>query len=137
VEKLVFKIKITVLWLFFAVAMSAARLLIFIEPGVIEGVMRGELPGGKQVSAAVSVMFALSWLIPLIMAFLTLVLKDTANRWTNFVLGILVAVLDLYDIIALISRGELSLGLLLLGLSMIVVPALIAWFAWKWPKAEA
>jgi len=135
VEKLAFKIKITVLWLFYAVAMAAAMVLAFMEPGVIEEIMAGEM-GGMALSTAVTAFFALFWLIPLIMAFLTLILTGSAIRWANIVLGIIFAVFDLVDVIGHLSRGEIG-GHMLMAVSLIVVPAVIAWYAWKWPVQEA
>ena len=134
-EKLAFKIKITVLWLFYAVAMAAAMVLAFMEPGVIEEIMAGEM-GGMALSTAVTAFFALFWLIPLIMAFLTLILTGSAIRWANIVLGIIFAVFDLVDVIGHLSRGEIG-GHMLMAVSLIVVPAVIAWYAWKWPVQEA
>lgn len=134
-EKLAFKIKISVLWLLFTGGMSASMILWLMGPGKIEGIMAGEMEG-MQITAGLSMFFALFWLIPMIMAFLSLVLRYSANRWSNFVLGIIFALFDLFDVIGHLSRGELG-GHMLMGLGGIVVPALIAWYAWKWPKEEA
>lgn len=135
-ENLTWKVRISVLWLFYAVAMSATMVLAFMEPGVIEGIMAGEM-GGEQISAGFLVIFALSFLILLIMAFLSLVLKESANRWTNIILGIVFAVFTIYDTVSHVTKGGLSPALLLMHLSMIVVPAVIVWHAWQWPTQEA
>jgi len=133
-EHLAFKIKISVLWLIYAGAVDASGALYFMMPGVIEKVMAGTWVE-MQISTGFLLFASLFWLIPLTMAFLTLILKYTANRWANFVLGIVLAVLNLAVVIGYLSRGELG-GHLLMGISMIVVPALIAWYAWNWPKQE-
>ena len=130
-EVLAWKVRISVLWLFCAVAMSAGMVLGFMEPGVIEEVMAGEM------SVGVLLFMSLLWLIPLVMAFLSLTLKDAANRWANIILGIVFAVFHIVNVIRVTMTGELPVGSLLIALSMIVAPALIAWHAWKWPTQEA
>jgi len=135
-EVLAWKVRISVLWLFYAVAMSASAVLDFMEPGVIEEIMAGEIRG-MQISAGFLLFASLFWLILLIMAFLSLILKDSANRWTNIILGIVFAVFHIVNLIGHVAKGELPPAHLLLDVSMIVVPALIAWHAWKWPTQEA
>ena len=134
-EVLRWKTRIAVLWIFMAVAMSAAMVLFFMGPGVIEKVMAGEIEG-MQISDGLLVFFALLWLIPLIMAMLCLTLRDVPSRWTNFVLGIIFAIFWLADIIGDLTRRGLS-GDMLMVVSMIVVAALIAWQAWRLPKQES
>jgi hypothetical protein len=40
------------------------------------------------MGAGMLVFMALSWLVPLIMAALSMTLKNSANRWANIVLGV-------------------------------------------------
>ena len=135
-EALKHKIKISVLWIFSAVSMSAAMIIMFMEPGIIEQLMTGELPGGK-LSEGMLVLFAIFWLIPLIMAFLTQILKYSLNRWVNLILGIIFALSIIYDFTNHLTTGFLPLSHLLIMIFMFIVPALIAWYAWKLPEEEA
>jgi hypothetical protein len=67
------------------------------------------------------------------MAWLSLTLKASTNRWISFILGILFAI---YLIIALIIQpleGRYT-ALLVRYFLGIVAGALIAWYAWKLPK---
>ena len=66
------------------------------------------------------------------MAFLSLTLKDKANRWANIILGIIYAGLYLLDLTAYLAKPYY----ILLGIFTIVFFALIAWYAYKWPKQE-
>jgi len=135
-ESLIWRLRISALWLFFAVNMVGGEVFELMEPGRIEGMMAGEMEG-MQISTGLLMFLALfMMLIPLTMAFLSLILKYSANRWANFVLGIIYAALMLFDVIRYLSRGELG-GYTLPDLAGIVVPALIAWYAWKLPKEEA
>ena len=132
-EKLVWKLRISMLWVFLAVGMSAAMILFIMGPGVVEGLMSGEMEG-MEVSGWLLILFAIFWLIPLIMAFLTLVLKDPINRYSNAVLGLFFAVFYIIDISGHVSRGEAVSGHVFMGIVGIIVAFFIFWHAWKWPK---
>jgi len=93
----------------------------------------GGLYEGIVVTEELLLFFTLFWLIPLTMAFLSLTLKDSANRWANIILSIFWASIWIIDMI----EGGLLLAQYLINVSMIVVVALIVWYAWKWPKQEA
>lgn len=132
-EDMDWRIRITVLWIFMAVAMSAAMILFIMGPGVIDEIRTGEMEG-MEINAGVLIVFALFWLIPLIMSFLTLILKKIVNRYTNAGLGIFFAVFYIIDIAGHLSRGETFGGHCLMGVAGIIVALLIFWHAWKWPK---
>ena len=128
-EILRWKIRISVLWLFMAVAMSAHNALFFMEPGAIDKI------GDMAMGPGMLLFMALFWWVPLVMAFLSVTLKDSANRWTNVVLGIVFTILNIGHLIEHIAKP--SPAQLLLIASTVVVTALIAWYAWRWPKQEA
>jgi len=127
-ERLTWKIRISVLWLFMAVAMSAHSVLSFMERGVVEQMWE------MQMGVGMLVFMALFWLVPLIMAVLSLTLKDSANRWTNIVLGIVFTLLNIGHLVEHLTPPVVHQILILA--STVVVTALIAWYAWKWPKQE-
>ena len=132
-EKLVWKLRISMLWIFLAVSMSAAMILYIMTPGIIDDIIAGEMEA-MEISAGVLMVFALFWLIPLIMAFLTLVLRDTPNRYTNAILGLFFGIFYIFDISGHLSRGEEFGGHCLMGVAGIIVAFFIFWHAWKWPK---
>jgi len=134
-EVLRWKTRIAVLWIIQAVAMSVYVFLFFMEPGAIEEIISGEVRG-MQISEGLLFFYAIFWFIPWILAWLSLTLKGSANRWTNFVLGILFAI---FLVIGLIESaiGGTSAAILVDYFLGIVAAALIAWYAWKWPKEEA
>ena len=125
------KIKLAVLWLFFAVSTSAGVVLMFLMPGYIGEIMAGELEG-VPISEGYLLVLALFWLIPLTMAFLSLTLKDSANRWANIIVGIAWTGLQILGVGNSLIQGWLALSLM--EVSRTVVAALIVWYAWKWPK---
>jgi tetrahydromethanopterin S-methyltransferase subunit F len=120
------KIKISVLWLFSAVAFLAHQILALLEPGVIAGIMAGEVEGMK-IGPELILLFAILFLVPLIMAFLSLTLKDSINRWANIIVGVVFAALFI-GVIATVAKLS---GEILMTLSTVVALALIVWYAWK------
>jgi len=129
-ERLTLKIRISVLWMFMAVAMSAHSIVFFMEPGAVEEMQK------MQIGAGMLLFMALFWLVPLIMAFLSVTLKDLANRWTNIVLGIVFTLLNIFHLVEHLTQAQPSVHQMLIIGSTIVVTALIVWYAWKWPKQE-
>jgi len=74
-------------------------------------------------------------LVLLAMAFLSLTLKDSINRWVNIIAGIVVTGLDIVGLIEHLAQP--SAYAILIWASKVVVAALIPWYAYKWPKKEA
>jgi len=132
-EELTLKVKIAVLWIFLAVGMSATMLLLLMAPGTIEEVIAGEM-GGMKISEGVLFMFSLFWLVPLAMAFFSVILKRAANRVLNIALGLFFAVFYIVDMSGHISRGELFFTHLVVGGVGVIVAALIFLYALRWPK---
>ena len=120
------KIKISVLWLFSAVAFLGHQILALLEPGVMAQIMAGEVEGMK-IGPELILLFAILFLIPLIMAFLSLTLKDPINRWANIIVGAVFAALFI-GVIATVAKLS---GEILMTLSTVVALALIVWYAWK------
>ena len=131
-ELLRWKARFAVLWIVEAFGMSVYMFLSFLEPGVIEGIISEQF-GGSQISEGFLFYLAIFWFIPWILAFLSLTLKDTATRWTNFVLGMLFVIFLIIGLIESATGGK-SAAILVAYFLGIVAAALIAWYAWKWPK---
>ncbi len=129
---LTWKIRITVLWISAAVLQSGAVFLLMLEPGAVRGMLAGELAGADLHSASVQVNAVLFLVGPLVFAYLTLVLKDTANRWMNGVLAAGAALNGISELSR--SAGGAPVGTVLLGVVQILVVLLIVWHAWKWPR---
>jgi hypothetical protein len=129
-------IRISVLWIFYAVANSAHYAMYLFEPGVLQKTLSGETtlsPRGAIMEA-----FA-SWLIPLTMAFLSVTLEDSANRNLNMALG---GIATLWGIIHIAIcpiihiRKKPSIHQLLICISTVAATALILWYAWNWHFLE-
>jgi hypothetical protein len=132
-EALKYKIKISILWISFAVATSASMIIWFIEPGILEQIMTTGEMLSEKLSAGKIIFFALWWIVPLCMAFLTQVLKHSLNCWMNLSLGILFALFTIYYFISHIITGWFTVANLIILIFLFIVSILIAWYGWKLP----
>jgi len=130
-ENLALKIRLAVLWLFVAVTMSANTILYFAVPGVIDEIRAGEVVGMQAGPGLLLVMAIMYFWVPLVMAVLSLTLKDKVNRWASIILGIFYAGFILFELIMNVTTVAYPY-VILMDISAIVVAALIAWYAWKW-----
>ena len=124
------RIKISVLWIFKALASLTFSIVMLMEEGVLEGIMAGEFLG-MEIGPEILLIGTIEAWVPLVMVVLSLTLKNKANRWTNIIVGIVYTALSLISMIdALTAHG------ILMWVSQAVATALIVWYAWKWPKQE-
>jgi len=123
------KIKIAVLWLIAEVASLASGLLGIFEPDLLaQFVLTGEIEGMK-VGPELLLFLAILFLVPLVMAFLSLTLKDSMNRWANIIVGIVWFVGGLIDLPKFLEK--LYAYAILMWLASGVAIVLIVWYAWK------
>lgn len=133
-KALTVKLKISILWISFAVSASAAMIIWFIEPGILEQIMTTGEMVTEVLNKATMVLFAFYWIIPLSMAFLTQVMKYNPNRWLNLSLSICFAFGNLFYFIYHLVKGWFAIANCLILLFSVVLAALITWHAWKLPK---
>ena len=125
------KIKLAVFWLFIAVAMLANTVLYLIVPGVIDEIRTGEIVGMQAGAELILGMAIAYYWLPLVMTFLSLTLKDKANRWLNILLGSFYAAFILFELTMNVTTVAYPYAILM-DVSVLAVAALIAWHAWKW-----
>jgi len=139
-ETLGLKTRIAVLWVLMAVATSAHLILVALDPTAMKKMAEWAATAGPGEW----VFTALFWLVPLWLAFVTMTVKGSSNRWANFVVAIIFTILNIWHFficgLPLLKGGPLAEPtahhILLVG-STVVATALIVWYAWKWPKQEA
>ena len=133
-------IRISVLWIFLAVVSTAHYVMyVCFEPGAIQKMacMHTSEERTKNARLAIGEAFT-SWLIPLTMAFLTVIIGDFANRPLNIALG---GFFTIYGIIHIAMcpvvhfSKKPSVHQVLLSISAILVAALIFWYAWSWQSS--
>jgi hypothetical protein len=125
-EQLQHRIRIAVLWIFMAVAMSAHSVLAFMEKEMVEEFWAMEMGPGMML------FMAIFWLVPLIMAFLSVTLKDSANRLVNIILGAIFTILNIFHLVEHIANPSLH-QIMIIG-STVIVTLLVFIYALKWPK---
>ncbi len=124
------KIKIAVLWLFPLVAFLASALLMFMEPGVLAELIEEGTVEGKQVGTELLLAGAVIDILgPLVMAFLSLTLKGSINRWLNIIVGGIYAVLEFITLLEELANPQGYVVLMLIA--AVVASVLIVWYAWK------
>jgi hypothetical protein len=124
-----YKFRFSVLWLFGEVTLLTFLVLEFMEQGVMEGIIAGNMRG-LPLGPGTLLFYAVSLLIPLVMSFLSLTLKDSMNRWANIIVGIVYTGLYLMDLVAHLAVP--SAYAILMGAASVVAQLLIVWYAWKW-----
>ena len=125
------KIRITALWLIAELVAIAGNLLELYETGVIEDIIAGEM-AGMQITPELMVVNAILFLIAPLMAFLSLTLKDSINRWANIIVGIVLAGFGFLTLAEYLAQQSAYLASeILIEIAWIMATALIVWYAWK------
>jgi hypothetical protein len=130
-ENLALKTRLAALWLFVAVAMSANTLLYFIVPGVIDEIRSGAVVGMQAGHELLLTMAVMYFWVPLVMAVVSLTLRDKLNRWVSVSLGAFYVVFVSFELFMNVTTVAYPY-VILMDSSAIVVAALIAYYAWKW-----
>ena len=125
------RIKLAVFWFFIAGAMLANTILYFVVPGVIDELRAGEIVGMQAGADLILGMAIAYYWVPLVMAVVSLTLKDKANRWANIILGAFYAVFIFFELTMNVTTVAYPYAILM-DVSVIVVAALIVRYAWKW-----
>ena len=98
------------------------------RPGQLKGMLEGDGPIGptsQGTLVAVSVLL----IVPGVMTFLPVVLPPMLNRWLNIALALIYTA-----VVAVTMPGSWAFYLLFSSVE-ILLSLLIAWYAWRWPKA--
>jgi Ca2+/H+ antiporter len=128
------KIKISMLWIIFGILGVWMPFSELYQPGYLEELISG-FKEGSLITPEMILVFAILAIIPLAMAFLSLTLKDSINRWANIIVGTVFAVLSLLDPIMYVAKqSAYSAYVILVGIVGVVTAALIVRYAWKSKK---
>jgi hypothetical protein len=104
----------------------------FHDPVALKELVAGttEITVTNELLLVMSIIMA----VPIFMSFLSLTLKDKANRWANLIIGIFFVVWELVFLIFVYLPGPAYE--IFWGIAYLVFAALVVWYAWKWPKQE-
>ena len=130
---LTLRIRIIVLWIFMAASITTEVALYVYEKGQIEKMISGEA-GNSSMDILI---WTCRWLIPFVLAFLTVSLSNKACRMTNLVLGAIFIVFNIFQFVMRLALGQyLPPFLIVIIISSIVASVLILWYAIRWPRYE-
>ncbi len=129
-ENLALKVKISALWFFSTVVNLVVMVNGLLQPVTIEQTMAEEIPSGILTG------WVIFDLVPLVMALLSLTLKNSINRRANILLGIVFTYLNLVALTNTLVIPPIATYMILPSISIVLANALIVWYAWKWPKQE-
>ena len=121
------KIKVSMLWVVWEFAAVTVPILEQYVPGLLEEAI-------AEVTSEMLVVLAIIMLIAPVMAFLSVTLKGSINRWANIIVGIVSVGLSLFGAFSFLAEPayiDYSAFSTLLGIVEIVVAASIVWYAWK------
>jgi len=126
------KVKLSALW--------AARMLSGLQgdstrlhdPEALKELIAGT--SAVRVTNELLLIMSFLFAIPILMSFLSLSLKDKANRWANRGIGTFFV---LFDLVFLILFAWPFSYETVWSVMYLVFTAPVAWYAWKWPRNEA
>ena len=107
----------------------------FMAPGMLEEMITGvtDVPVTNELLVVMSIIFV----VPIFMSFLSLTLKDKANRWANRSIGIFFVAFDLIFLSLSLFVFQIVAYEIIWGIVYLVFTALVVWYAWKWPTQDA
>ena len=104
--------------------MLFADILTFMMPGFLAGLMTGNADDIK-ITQELLLVFALVLEIPIIMIYLSKVLKYKINRLLNIIAAVI-------TILFVIAGGSLSYHYIFFATIEVASMSLILWYAWSW-----
>jgi hypothetical protein len=129
------KIKLSALWVARMLSGFLGDVLRVFDPVALGKIIAGE--SEVTVTNEFLLAMAIIMVIPIFMSFMALTLKDKANRWTNISIGIFFVGFDFIFWMLTLFLWHSPAYEIFMGFVYIVFPALVVWYAWKWPKQEA
>lgn len=83
--------------------------------------------GDKEITQGVMLGIAILMVTPIVMIFLSLILHDPVNRWTNMSVAVFFFLFNVIGLPSYPSAYDKFLTIVGLGINMIIV-----WYAWRW-----
>jgi len=128
------RIIISALWAARMLSSLHGDVVRFFQPGMLKEMIAGTT--AVQVTNELLLIMSILMAIPILMSFLSLTLKDKANRRLNLSIGIFFVAFDLMFLGGTLFLWSFSAVETFWAIMYVVFVALVVWFAWKWPKKE-
>lgn len=117
---------LSTLWIFLLFNIFFADFQWLITSGAIEEILSGTVRG-YEMTASMLLFAAIVHEIPVLMIFLSRILKRIANRWLNISMGAL-------NLFFVVSSGWTTPDQIFFKVFMTISMVLVIWYAWTWPK---
>ena len=119
------KVRLSTLWIVVLFNMVFADIVGFMNPGALESILTGSV--GLEITQELLLVFSILLEIPIVMIFLSRVLRYGINRWANIAASVI-------TILFVIGGGSAYLSYLFFATLEVAGMLLIIWYAWRWPK---
>lgn len=130
------KVKIATLWILFGINLTIDFTLKDYYPGGAGSTQNIATLSSQQISLLL-IGDACIRLIPFILAFLSIALKDIWNRLLNLILGIVFTFFSFIGLISLSFQLTVQAAYeVVIQIVAITAPMLISWYTYSWPKQE-
>jgi uncharacterized membrane protein HdeD (DUF308 family) len=127
------KHKLSALWLMLMMFYIYTDFYTLYTPGKLQGMLSGVMDAemGFKVTQLSLLAVAIPIIIPVVMIFLSLVVRAKTNRWLNIILGILQIAIGVLNLV-----GATWAYYIFYGITLTLIPILIVVYAYKWPNLE-
>ena len=115
-DALLFKTRITALWLAVALATTASFVFYLFIPGALEELLAGEMEG-ETLTEALGFLVATFGIIPLVLAGVALFVSDRANRYVNLVAGLAFGLFGVFAVVTHTLDGGFNVHVLMAALA--------------------
>ncbi|MDG6905211.1 MAG: hypothetical protein JRN20_05420 [Nitrososphaerota archaeon] len=132
IENLARRNKLSMLWIILDLASLSTFLLMVFDPNMLKQIIAGQVAGEQITSTFLLVTAGFMLLGPMVMAFASQTLKDSLNRWANMIVGAVYTAWWLLGIMDVLANPTVYLPIM--DAVAIVAPALVVWYAYRWPK---
>jgi hypothetical protein len=120
------RIRIAILWALWAAAATFSVVLwLLVEPGALEEALAGEMEGFAS-DGGVGYYMAISGILPLALAVMTLQFDNRATRYTNLIAGLVLGCWTFVDLGYAIADGAAFNASMLVSVSASLIAFLIA-----------
>ena len=113
-----FRVRVAVLWLAVAVALSGSLLLGVFVPGALEELLAGEIEE-QALTDAVGYGLAMLVVIPLVMAAVTLLISDRVNRYVNLIAALVFGLFGVYVVVSEVLGGDFNAHVLMAAVAIV------------------
>jgi hypothetical protein len=117
-DALLFRTRVSVLWLAVAIALSGSLLLHLFLPGAVEEMVGGEMEG-ETLTDALSLFFATLAIIPLVMAGVALLVGDRVNHSVNLIAGVALGLFGVFAVVSHLLAGDVNVHVLMVGVAVV------------------